>query len=63
MLSNRVYPSNYFDPYRDEGKAQCTECAEWFEAGEILDVQEYTCLEYGYIFQGICLDCKTEKEQ
>lgn len=58
MLSNRVYPSRYFDPYQDEGKAQCSECGEWFDDCEIEDVQEVTCLEHGFIYQGICLDCK-----
>ena len=64
MLSNKVYPSSYFDPYRDEGKAQCAECGDWFEAGEILDVEEVTDLtsKNGFIYQGVCPDCKENKE-
>ena len=61
MISNRHYPRNYFDPY-DTPLAQCCECADWFEAGEIEDVHEVTCLEQGSIYQGICIFCKSKED-
>lgn len=56
------YPSNYFDPYGDNERAQCVECGGWFEAGDIDDVEGVTCLEFGYIYQGICHGCQKESE-
>ena len=61
MLTNRHYPANYFDPEETQ-YAQCTECGEWFEAGDIDNVVEVPCLEHGIVYQGVCHACEVQDE-
>lgn len=60
---NIPYPPNYFDPFEGDQRAQCTECGDWFEAGEIDNVNEVPCLERGAIYQGVCVGCVTVNQK
>ena len=56
MTEHIPYPSNYFDPYEDDRKAQCIKCGEWFDHSDMASVDEVPDL-LGYILQGVCKKC------
>lgn len=59
-MNSIPYPVGYFDPDPDVARAQCVTCGEYFEPGEIDEVEAVPCLEYGEIWQGICNDCQLD---
>lgn len=64
MITDRHYPSGYFDPYGDDPtRAQCETCGMWKDVTDMDTVDEVPCLEYGVILQGVCLECAECKEK
>ena len=58
------YPRNYFDPYSEAPRAQCTECGNYFAGDdEITDVVEVNELDGSVLYQGICTGCKVDETE